>query len=484
LEFLRSHATSRPGLPAVCRVGANDAPTSWQTLHQQVQALSEFLKPILPAGGTVLLCYPNRPEYIALFLGVLAAGDTLFPVSSDSAGPELISAARRSGAAATIVHRDMADRFNDIYSTSDGLPAVSDSAVLLSGPRWNTLSTDGPALLLQSSGTTAEPKIVRRDGRSLDAVSINMVRACGFTPDDHVLAAVPLCHSYGLEHGLLAPIDAGSCVHVCEKFELPAVLDEIQERGITMLPGVPFMFDMLARSNAARFPHLRRAYSASGPLPRQTFDAFLQRFGVKISQLYGATEIGSVTFNNPDREPFDPASVGHPMDAVSVRILDVGNPDIESPLPPGEEGQVAIEASSMLSGYVDQSKVPLVGGHFLTGDLGVLSPDGALTIRGRLKLLIDVGGRKVNPAEVESVLCRHPGVGACVVIPMRISETLSRLKAVVTPARPDVEISLQELRRFAREHLSGYKVPRVFEIRKSLPTSASGKVLRRMVEAS
>jgi len=115
-----------------------------------------------------------------------------------------------------------------------------------------------PALLLQSSGTTAEPKIVRRSAESLDAVTANMIHACGFGERDRILAAVPLCHSYGLEHGILAPIGAGSCVHICEKFDLPAVLPELRDGGITMLPGVPFMFDLLCQTEGFAFPTLRR----------------------------------------------------------------------------------------------------------------------------------------------------------------------------------------------------------------------------------
>lgn len=362
------------------------------------------------------------------------------------------------------------------------MPELANDAFLLSSPNWPTTTNSGPALLLQSSGTTDEPKIVRRDERALDAVTAAIVRACGFTPDDRVLAAVPLCHSYGLEHGILAPLAAGSCVHVSDAFDLSVVLPELR-RGITLLPGVPFMFEMLCRAADGTFPGLRRVYSAGGPLPRQTFDLFHRKFGLRIGQVYGATEVGSVTFNDPDGPNFDPTSVGKPMDGVSIRILDAEDPRVDRPLPPGMEGQVAIAAPSMLSGYVGES-APLGDGHFLTGDLGVLGDDGALTVTGRLKLLIDVGGRKVNPAEVESVLLRHPQVGQCVVVPMRVGETVYRLRAIVTPAQVDAELSPQDLRRFARERLSAYKVPRVFEVRTSLPTSPAGKVLRRLAETS
>jgi long-chain acyl-CoA synthetase len=192
--------------------------------------------------------------------------------------------------------------------------------------------------------------------------------------------------------------------------------------------------------------------------------------------------MGSVTFNDPDFDPFDPASVGIAMEGVEIRILDVTDPDIDQPLAAGVEGQVAIAARSMMSGYIDGQSAPLLNGYYLTGDLGVLSAMGALTITGRLKLLIDVGGRKVNPAEVEAVLRQHPGVGSCVVVPLRLSETVWRVKAIVTAKDPAAKLSPGDLRAFARQRLSGYKVPRVIEFRDQLPTSASGKVLRTRVE--
>lgn len=485
LDDLAAHARRAPDAPAAVSVGREPVEVlSRRELRDRSFQIDAVLRDRVPAGGSVILCGPNRPAYLVAFLGVLAGGRTLFPIASDAAGPELVGAAGRAGACAAIVDRQTLPPLADHFERVEPLPQLSGDAMLLTRPRHAAKVSEGPALLLQSSGTTAEPKIVRRDGASLDAVTRNTVRACGFTEADRVLAAVPLCHSYGLEHGILAPVSAGSCVHVCEKFDLPAVLQALGSAGITMFPGVPFMFDMLCRTHGIAFPDLRTVYSAGGPLPRATFDAFLAKFGRRVAQLYGATEIGSVTFNDPDRSNFDAAGVGMPMEGVSVRILDRDDPRIDAPLGTGEEGLVAIAAPSMLTGYLDGEPAPLVGGHFITGDIGRLSAEGALTITGRLKLLIDVGGRKVNPLEVEAVLNQHPDVGACVVVPMRLSDTVYRLKAVVTPARPDVELSVQDLRRFAQERLTPYKVPRVFEVRDRLPTSAAGKVIRRLVEAS
>jgi long-chain acyl-CoA synthetase len=337
-------------------------------------------------------------------------------------------------------------------------------------------------MLLQSSGTTGLPKIVRREAAALDAVAENMVHAIGFTPQDVVLAPLPLCHSYGVEHGLLAPLWAGSCVRFTHAFDPPVVLDQLRTGGITLFPAVPFMYEILAQlGDPGTFPTLRRAYSAGGSLPAGVRQAFHQRSGVHITQLYGASEIGSVTFARAEAPGFDPSSVGTPMRGVSIKILDIQTPDADNPLPPGQEGQVAVAAPSMLSGYLGGQPAPLIAGHFLTGDLGRLDQYGALTITGRLKLLIDVGGLKVNPLEVEGVLASHPQVAECVVVPMRVTETVNRLKAVIVAREGQAAPSPEALRAFVKQRLSAYKVPRVFELRPSLPKSATGKIVRHKV---
>jgi long-chain acyl-CoA synthetase len=172
------------------------------------------------------------------------------------------------------------------------------------------------------------------------------------------------------------------------------------------------------------------------------------------------------------------------MAGVNILILYQDNPDPAHPLSPGEEGQVAIHAPSMLSRYVE-SEAPIVNGYFLTGDLGRLDPHphSNLFITGRLKHLIDIGGTKVNPAEVELILKQHPAVAEAVVIPVPVTQTVSRLKAIVTPSNT-IPLDESDLRAFARERLAAFKVPRLIEVRQTLPRSPTGKILRRELEAA
>jgi acyl-CoA synthetase (AMP-forming)/AMP-acid ligase II len=487
IEKLEERARARADAIALRQVESPAAPQRTVTrgeLIRWVRATASHVAASVPPGGVVLICAPNQPEFTAAFLGTLAAGLKTFPVSPDLAAPELGSAAERSAAAA-IIGTDAA--IDALRGRAPVVIRVDDIERLPRNAACDRTHEAG-GLLLLSSGTTARPKIVFRDARSLDAVSEAMATTIGFRETDHVLACVPLCHSYGIEHGLLAPTWAGTTVHLTRGFDLRVALRELAGSGVTIFPGVPFMFEMLAEHggrSGATFPNLRRAYSAGGPLPRAVADAFRERFGVTVSQLYGATEIGSVTYADPDLPGFDPASVGRAMTGVSIRVLAPDTLDVNEPLPTGEQGHVAVSATSMLRGYVGNGQpAATIDGYFPTGDLGRLDEHGNLTITGRIKLLIDIGGLKVNPLEVEQVLAQHPGVATCVVVPVHVSATVSRLKAIVTP-RLDASEPPEPaaLRAFARSRLAGYKVPRVFEVRDRLPTSATGKILRHLVEA-
>jgi len=478
LDRLTRHAKRAPGAPAVVDA-ARGSVVTWAELASAVGAAGAALAREIEPGDVVLLVCPNDVRFTAAFLAVLAAGGRVFPLLPESTQTELTAAVERSNAVAafgtpeTLASLDVRGKFI--------LPEIQAEA---STVRLVARDASRAGLLLQSSGTTGMPKIVFRDAASLDAMATAMAEAIGFGPSDRVLTCLPLCHSYGIEHGLLAPVYAGSATHLSDGFDLNLVRAQLQDGGVTIFPGVPFMFEALARlEGGGRWPSSRAAYSAGGPLPPAVYESFSDRFGVRVSQLYGATEIGSVTYGDPLSDHFNPAGVGRPMRGVSIRILDPVNPRVDRPLPCGAEGHVAISARSMLTRYVGDDAPPTVDGYFLTGDLGRLDATGTLVITGRTKLLIDVGGRKVNPLEVEAVLAEHPRVARCVVVPVAVSDTVSRLKALVIPRDGSADVTPDDLRRFARERLVPYKVPRVFEVRPSLPLSPTGKVLRHLLAA-
>jgi len=492
---LARHALERPDAIAAREVGLNSsANTNYAQLAQQVGGVAHALRQRTKPGDVVILICGNRVEYFTACLGIWAAGCVAFPMHP-SVAKEVPAAA--AGTNAKLI-------LNGCPAPCSGHAPTTGSSRCNELDLYTFLSTTTPApiranagalagLMLQSSGTTGLPKIVHRPASAIDAVARNVADATGLTPNDRVFAAAPICHAYGIENGFLAPLWAGACVHLCDGLDLPVALREFaadNPQGSTVFPGVPFMFEVLAKTEGRPETALRLAYSAGGMLPPAVAEAFAHRFGRRVGQLYGASELGSVTFNHPDHPAPDPLSVGQPMHGVSIRILD---PDAintchrdvlisveSSAVASGQEGIVAIKAPSMMHTYVGEEP-PFIDGHFLTGDLGRLDEHNNLTITGRLKQLIDIGGMKVNPAEVEAVLSAHPGVRECAVVGVPVTPTVSRLKAVVVPVNGNLDEA--DLRRFARERLPGHKVPRLFQTREALPRTPAGKVLRAQLES-
>ena len=415
------------------------------------------------------------------FAATLLADRPLMPLSMHLTHHELRQALKRAGVKFLIGPADRWAALGNEAPPGIKLEQIETEGDPAGPGQVQSLHTGCGRLCLQSSGTTGLPKIVSRSQESLDAVAVNCARAVGFDRG-RVLGALPACHSYGVEHLLLAPLVADAEVWMMQRFEPNLALRLLRSQQINLFPGVPFMFDSLVHTAGSGGPlaPLRAAYSAGGPLPEQTRCDFEKTFNVPLGQLYGATEIGSVTYADPADACFDPASVGRPMEGVQIRVTEVDAAAPHPTVPIGVEGQVWVRAPSMLSRYVDDEAEPAVDGFFASGDLGRLDEHGQLTLTGRLKLLIDIGGMKVNLMEVEAVLRQHPLINEAVVVAVPVTETQSRLRAVVEPAA-GADLSADQVRAHVRDRLSAYKVPRQIELTEALPRSATGKVLRREI---
>jgi len=478
LEQLELHCLREGGATAVCESGPQGMTRqlTWKQLISAATALANGLRSRLAPGSVVLLIAPNRIEYLIAFHGCLLADMTVFPLSPQLTPSEWREAARRSNAAVCIGDAAALAALKEHVSHQVPLESLLTRSKEMLGRHDGT-----GAMLLQSSGTTGLPKIVRRSLAALIAVGDNCRTAVGLRADDHMLTVIPVCHSYGIDHAVMAAALAGCTVELCNGFDVQHVRRRLLSGEPTVFPAVPFIFEALSQAAGQQAPltSLRRAYSAGSTLPPRIFEGFYKAFRVPIGQVYGSTEFGSVTFNDPLIEPFDPASAGRAMNGVALRAVAREAQRMNESLAVGDEGQIAVAGPSMFSEYLDQTELPFVDGLFPSGDLGRIDGHGRLTITGRLKLLIDVGGLKVNPLEVEDVLAQLPSVRQVVVIGVAVSETINRVKAVVVWR--DGGGSVEELLAFARARLAPYKVPRIVEERESLPCTPTGKVLRQAV---
>jgi len=461
IDTLERHALERPDALAVREVGVSsrDREITWCRLRNTAAALAGRLQR-REDRPVVMVSSANRWELLAAILGSLWADASVLPVAPELRSSVLAEIARDLSVTTLIGESTARDALAG--EVSDFIP-IDSLATDRDCPEATPPGGFG-SLLLQSSGTTGLPKFVRRRAPALDATGESCRQGITVGENDTMLLAIPLHHSYGIDQGLLTAVMSGCCVELHERFE-------------------PARVRAALRTASGTAPSLRRVFSAGSPLPRHVSDRFQKVYGQAIGQIYGATEFGSVTFGDPDASGFDPQMAGHPLPGVQLRILDPVDPRPDHPLPQGSEGQVAVATSSMFSEYIGAPGAPPEGGFFLTGDLGSIDAAGTLCLTGRISLLVNVGGLKVNPIEVESVLMRHPAVQEAVVVPIAYSDTASRLKAIIV-AEPGHETSSEELVHFAREHLIYYKVPRSIEIRTSVPRSPTGKILRQRLLAA
>jgi len=478
VRALLRHASERPDARALSQVGSRAEPEtlSWRELELCAARIAERVNAAGCAPHTLLLVARNSIETQCALLGCLGVGANVLPVSPLATASELRDLAARAKITLAIADAASVAKLEPL-----GIPVLPLERARDGDRPRTSLEPRGRSLLLQSSGTTGLPKIVQREAHALAATGTALASALGLGPEDRLLLTLPQYHSYGIDTGLLAAVVAGCEVEIHETFVPARVRSAVLERGVTLWPAVPLMLDLVSRLGWPERPAhaLRHAVSAGSPLPARVAEQFHAHVQRRVGQIYGASEFGSVTFGDAQAPDHAPTSVGRPLCGVAIQVRSRGAAG--RVLAPGREGEVWISAASMMSRYLDDATRPGADGFLRTGDLGALDERGVLTLTGRSKLLIDVGGQSINPLELEACLNLHPAVRESVVIATRHSDTSERLKAIIVPepgARPDPA----EILRHARLHLARSKVPRSIEIREDVPRTPTGKIHRRELQ--
>ena len=337
------------------------------------------------------------------------------------------------------------------------------------------------ALVLHTSGTTSRPKIVPLSQRNVCASARNVSRTLSFTARDRGLNIMPLFHIHGLIAGLLAPLSAGGEVCCTTGFNALKFFSWTKEVRPTWYTAVPTMHQaILARAannlEIVKSSTLRFIRSSSSSLPPQVIRALEETFGVPVIEAYGMTEAAHQMASNPlppgTRKPGTVGLAAGP----DVCVIDTrGNP-----LPPGAAGEIAIHGENVMQGYENNPKAnaeAYAGIWFRTGDQGIVDAEGYVTITGRLKEIINRGGEKISPREVDEVLMDHPCVQQCVTFSVPHDKLGEDIAAAVV-LREGTEASERDLREFAAIRLADFKVPRQILILPEIPKGATGKLQR------
>lgn len=342
-------------------------------------------------------------------------------------------------------------------------------------------TADDVALVLHTSGTTSRPKIVPLSQRNVCTSARNIRTTLALTAADRALNVMPLFHIHGLIAGLLAPLSAGGQVFCTPGFDALQFFRWMEECRPTWYTAVPTMHQtILARAaknqQIIRDNPLRFVRSSSSALPTQVIRELESTFNAPLIESYGMTEAAHQMASNPlPPKARKPGSVGIAA-GPEVAIMDNDG----NLLPAGAVGEIVIRGANVTRGYQNNPKAnaeAFTHGWFRTGDQGTLDDEGYLTLTGRLKEIINRGGEKISPREVDEVLMDHPAVRQVVTFAIPHDKLGEDVGAAVV-LKEGVSATEKEIREFAGQRLAPFKVPRTVLFLDEIPKGATGKLQR------
>jgi len=441
---------------------------SYAELFERVTALAARLaaRGVRP-GDRLALAIANRWEFAVGVLAGLRLGATVAPLD------HLLTPDERADILADLKPMLLLEAPDVSAVCGSGAPPAGSGAAAPPRP------PAPPAFVLYTSGSTGRPKgAVISDAATVFACRSWSADVMALTPDDRVLAVLPIAHAYGLAGALLAPLSVGATVVLVERFVPEALAATLAAAAASVFPGVATMFrrllDVPGFPAGGRLPGVRLALSGAAPCPWELAQEWRARTGVRLVRGYGMSElfrpISYLAGDPTDR----PASIGRAVPGVEVRIVD----DDGRTLPPGEAGELLIRTPGALDGYLDapeETRAVLCDGWFRTGDLASVSADGYVTIEGRKRERILRGGYSVFPSEVEAALLAHPAVAEAAVVGVphpELGEDVAAFVVLRAAAGPD------DLIAHCRTRLAAFKYPRRITILPALPRSATGKIMK------
>ena len=474
-------------------------------------------------GSRVGLFLPNVPHYVAAYYGALAAGATVVNFSPLYTVHELESQVEDSGtdtlvtlSAAALLPTALAVLDGSslkrlvVGSIAGGLPAAksvlyrlfkkSEVAALPDDPRIIRFSTllanDGRpdpvaidaekdvALIQYTGGTTGTPKGAKLTHQNLTA---NARQVNAIDPDhdagDRILGVLPFFHVFANTCVLNRTVLNGGMITMLPRFDAKAALQAITRTKATALPGVPTMYQaLLDHPDLAKtdFSSLRVCISGGAPMPAELREKFIAATGASLVEGYGLTESSGVVATNPYDGPVKPGTIGQPIPATHIRLLDRDDPTKDAPA--GEPGELAVKGPQIMQGYwnrPDADKDSFTeNGWLRTGDVAAIDDEGYIRIVDRLKDMIAVGGFKVYPSVIEAHLHEHPAVKEAIVLGVPDAYRGEVPKAFVT-LEEGYEVSGEALAAWLNPQLGKHERVSAVEVRLNLPKTMIGKLDRK-----
>ncbi|SFI82895.1 class I adenylate-forming enzyme family protein [Planctomicrobium piriforme] len=507
-DLLRDSAKMRPGHAALIYEGRTYS-------YGELDRLTDRFATVLQVGGVqagqvIGLLLESGPELLIAAIGAFKAGvvpnivnamlrpEEVRVIIADSEAVWLLTDAERERGLQSVRERlgvrriiivdseipssdsiDLCSAHHEQRSPIDS-PAVPPHPQPLS-PEYRGEGSKQVACLLYTSGTTGQPKGVMLTHLNVIDNAVQFARV-HFGPDDMLLVAAPLFHCWGIINGVLGIWAAGGTAVVIRRFKADPVLELIEKVRPTQFLGVPAMVNHMTRSPARAerdLRSLRVIHSAAAPMPAELISALRDDWKVGYAESYGLTEVSPVITTTPAEE-MRAGSCGRAMGDTELKVV----------CPEGRTlgvdvvGELWARGTAVSAGYYKRpeatAEVFVADGWFRTGDIVRMDADGYVFLVDRAKDMINVGGEKVYPRDVEEVIFRHPAVADAVVVAAP-DPVLGEVPRAVVALKPGAELAAEALIAFLRPVMATFKLPRTVEFVEAVPRSASGKALRRLL---
>jgi long-chain acyl-CoA synthetase len=494
-----------------------DRPISYTELEVMVEtAASAFLRAGYGKNNSVALFLGNTPDHPVNFFGALKAGARVVHLSpldgeialshklSDSGARVLVTSNLSALLPTALKFLDKGlldrlivcedDRWGKVGTPQTALlenPAIITFKQFIDGAtkpaRWPDISADDVALLQYTGGTTGLPKgAMLSHGNLTSAVSIYDVwgkkARAERTAIDRVICVLPLFHIYALTVVLLSCLQRGNLISLHQRFDVEAVMRDIEVKRATAFPGVPTMWIAIASLpdlESRDLSSLVSCGSGGAPLPVEVARIFERKVGMKLKSGWGMTETCSPGTGHPQEGPDKPGSIGLMLPGIEMDVVSLDDP--KQVMPVGEVGEIRIRGPNVTKGYwnrLQETADAFVGDRFLTGDIGYMDADGYFYLVDRKKDMIISGGFNVYPQMIEQAIYTHPAVQEVIVIGIPDEYRGEAAKAFVKLRAGATAFTLEELRAFLTGKLGKHEIPAALDFVDELPRTPVGKLSR------
>jgi len=468
------------------------------------ESASAFLAAGVGKGDRISIWAPNSREWIVIALGALTVGAAIVPLNTRLKGRESGDILRRTKAKLLFTVDDFLDTDYPALIADEDLPDL-EQVLLIGGGLQSFLSNgkgaDDPAVnsalaalspddvsdIMFTSGTTGAPKgALGTHGRI-----IPMFRAwtemMGLKAGERYLIINPFFHSFGFKAGWIAALIAGAVIIPMRSFDIPAVIERIEQDRINFLPGPPTIYQSLLAAKAEKdfdTSSLRGAPTGAATVPPELIRRMRDELNlVDTVTAYGMTECSCITAcRRGDPAELIAQSCGKAIPGLEVMIVDDDGKEVAR----GDTGEIHVRGYGVMLGYLDDADATAEAidndGWLHTGDVGQMDSDGYVRITDRKKDMYISGGFNCYPAETEKLFSEHPDVGMIAIIGVP-DERMGEVGKAFVVSRPNRDIDADALIEWARANMANYKIPRIVEIVDSLPLNASGKVLKTELSA-